>query len=343
MHRRWVAILIAAVTVALIAPILLLAVGGLDGPRSLVATPSAAPGDLPSADVDPIDVSAWWRIGWQPMGDPAAPDWSVVTIGLVDGTILDEIELDGSAMMEGTGAPFVRGPRDGQIVYATQLAGVTELHVVNTTERTDEVLFQTRATIMDAVLVGDGTVVYAADQGVAGIWRMPLDGTAQPVRIAAPPEIAMPGIDAILAAPVTELPLGVSLRVNDGGRLAALICKAADCVLRVIDLATGIEISHLDLEPASRTMTSFVGDTAVLDGHTAIDVVTGHALPDVEPNPDVSLHGADLGVELPAGWRLETDRVDAANAMAFAVRLVAVGPAGERVRLDVLGEVSTQG
>ena len=52
---------------------------------------------------------------------------------------------------------------------------------------------------------------------------------------------------------------------------------------------------------------------------------------------------SDLGVELPDGWRLETENVDPANPMAFAVIFVAVSPDGDRIPLDILGPVSTQG
>ena len=134
MKRPAVLALVGLLLFLVVGPIVLLVVAG--GPPGVTVPSGEVPGDSAStasaltkvpAAADAVEEGAWWRIGWRPMHGQGAPDWSTMTIGLLDGTILGEVALEGDAIIGGAGAPFVRGPHDGRIVYATQVAGRTEL------------------------------------------------------------------------------------------------------------------------------------------------------------------------------------------------------------------------
>lgn len=355
MNRRWLALVVVVLLVILIGPIVMVMTQGVGEPAALQPSEPAqpSPSTQASAAADPtgadglgvadLDQSVWWRTGWRPADDPNLPDWSRLTVGLLDGTILGHTPLDGTGTMPGEGAPFVRGPLGGRIVYATQVAGMHELHVIDTRGAGNRVVASARATIHDAVPMDDGTIVFVASQGMAGIWRVPADGSAEPEMVAAPAGLGVPGVDALLTAPINDLPPQITIAVDAEQERVAMLACTPQCVLRVFGLADGRELSSVDRDPSPRVVSDLIGDVAVLEGVVAVDVVTGAILPGLPPGVAVAPWDRDMGVELPEDWTLSTEPIAPEVGVIGARRFVAIGPNGEVVRLDVLGDAVING
>ena len=304
---------------------------------------------LPSADAaaEPPGLadSLWWRFGWEPLEGAAQPRaWHDLTIGLLDGTDIGTITLAGSASGPGTGPPFAKGPSLGVIVYATDIGAATELRAVRAhADEADVLLASVRGMIYDAALAPMAGVAYfATGPPDGGVWRVPLDASARPERVLAPPEVVGLRVDAMLVPGVDQLPKQVTLAVDPAeGRLAIYTCTAT-CTLRIVTLPDlQPAVSFPDLPPTPRALTAF-GDDALIIDTQAFDPMTGVPLDGIPV--DMRWHGAGwVGYELPAGWRMETREIEPNAMVVGPTRYVAIDPMGAEFFLDFLGPGPGQG
>jgi hypothetical protein len=335
MSRRtlFIALVATALGIAVIVPIAMVALVGA-GPDSepsasmvpsIVATQVAQP-------ITELEQAVWWRTGWRELGDPSAPDFSRLTVGLVSGEILGHVNLGPSAEQPGAGPPFVVGPKMGLLLYAVRAGKGAELHLFDAATEEDRVLVTVAALLHHAALAPrSGYAYFATGPGGPGIWRVALDGAEPPQLVAEPPELVGSRPDALLTAPISGLPKQVTLLVNESEeKLAAFTCTD-HCVLRVVDLRSDEELAIGDLDPGSRALTDFVGGVVVINGGSAFDIETQQPV----PPPDTARTSLQSGVgwEVPPGWRIE-ERVAGMGATHFVV----IDPDGSESPVEIMGQ-----
>jgi hypothetical protein len=315
-----------------------------------VAAPGPGEGGSPPAASDfgavvtELDEGTWWRIGWRPLDEVVEPpDFERLTIGRMSGEIIGNIQLgaNGSAGL-GAGGPFVAGPVRGLILYTNRVGDLTELHLVDTGAGADRMLVSTGAVLHHADLAPrSGFAFFVTGPRNPGVWRVALDGTGEPELVASPPELARVAGPVLATAPIDQLPTQVTIRVDpEEAQLAVLTCSLT-CVLRVIDLATGVGVAVEDVDPGFREITDFVDGTVVISGISGYDVETG--LP--APIPDGARVNVqpDAGWEVPPGWNIEQRNVHPDAQVVGMTWFVAIGPDGEEMPIEAMGQGIGQG
>lgn len=355
-HARpvpWPMLLIGAVLLALLAASVAIAglplVGSADGspiPSASSGTPTSTPSDsAPAAPNGPQELAGavWWALGWQPLQGGGERNWNELTVGFLDGTLLDTVPITGSSTAPGNGAPFVEGPSRGLLLYATDTGPATELHVVDAAQQTNLLVASIRAAIHDAALSPEaGVAYYAAGSPLAGIWRVPLDGSGVPELVLQPAEVVGLHVDAMLVPGVDQLPKQVTLAVDPAEDRLAMFACTMTCTLRIVGLPSlEQEVFVADLEPSHRSITDFTEEALIIETE-AYDPDTGAHL-GLAPDDLRRLAFANVGYELPAGWRMEIRLVNP-NAMVVGVtRYVAIDPTGAEFPLDFMGPGPGQG
>lgn len=337
-------IVIAALALAAVVAVVV----ALARPREVVAPePSqalpSAPASQAGAVVEELADGTWWRIGWRPLDADGPPDWEELTIGRMSGEILGHVQLGtNTSRGPGAGGSFATGPRDGLILYTRRVENVTELHVADTVASDDRRLAATRAILYHAdIAPRSGFAYFVTGPRNPGIWRVALDGGHEPELIANPEELAA-ALPVLATAPIDALPRQVTLRVDEAtSRLAILFCEAS-CTLRVIDLVSGATATLENLDVGMRELTSFDDGVAVIAGTRAYDVETGLPVP-MPADAHANLAGTDVGWELPDGWRLEQRQIQPNNQVIGPTWYVAIGPDGEEVPIEVMGQGIGQG
>jgi hypothetical protein len=311
------------------------------GPGEGGSPPAASP---MGAIVAELDDGTWWRIGWRPLDEVVEPpDFERLTIGTMSGEILGNVQLGANGFAgPGAGGPFVAGPVRGLILYTRRDGNLSELHFVDTAAGVDRVLVSTGAVLYHADLAPrSGFAFFITGPGNPGVWRVALDGSGEPQLVANPPELAGVVGPLLATAPIDQLPTQVTIRVDpEEARLAVLTCSAT-CVLRVIDPATGAGVAVADVDPGFRDITDFVDGIVVIAGISGYEVDTG--LP--APIPDGARVNVqpDAGWELPPGWSIEQRNVHPDAQVVGMTWYVAIGPDGEEVPIEAMGQGIGQG
>lgn len=336
----WAAVAVIAVAVIIGVAILLTRPAPVQAPTTSTspdATASEAAATQPRRPTT-VEEGAWWRLGWQ--DEAVAPiDLGQLSVGTVAAGETMRIPV---GAFTPTGTPFIRGPVSGRIVVGVAEAQHTQLLVVEAAAGRARELVDVAPAALDIEISHDGrTVLFLAetDAGLAA-YGIPIDGSGEVRRMTdAVPRVAHQP-DIVLAA--VRLPTADLILDPGSDALAILDCDAS-CRLRVARPGGDGEIIFNLAQPD--TVRAWDGDVIVLGSGRCIDLAAAAFVPGVCAGPEQGVVAGPeqwlTGIELPDGWHVEFQRVGA--GLAFELKAVAIGPAGEEVALDVLGRFGGQG
>lgn len=163
------------------------------------------------------------------------------------------------------------------------------------------------------------------DESQGGVWRADIE-TGQIERLLVPaPTASRSGI--VLAAVIE--PLGKLALSDDGRRLAILECQRGRCVLRVLELSTGL-VQEFSVEGSGQELRGFAtGGEAVDLGYRCVVLASGQVTSSRACRRDEATARAEIafgfsaGVELPSGWSLDMSRAPGSAPMSFELVLSA--------------------
>jgi hypothetical protein len=192
--------------------------------RSWTPPPCAGPpGDAAGPATD--GAGAWYR------EDPVMVDGTLrglrLTLGLADAAPPRVLELDAEA--------FASGPYGARVLVGTDDGRTSHLSLVDVEAVCAWPIATSRDVIRRATLAPDGRTVYEmrvdrTTRADRGIWRRPLDGRQEPVRVMAPLAVD----DRFGRTFTTAFTWSA-----DDSRLAVRSCGEVACRVRVLDPATG--------------------------------------------------------------------------------------------------------
>jgi hypothetical protein len=311
------------------------------GPSGTPGTSQAASGPAAPARPTRLADGTWWRVDWRDATDVAHPD--EMRVGRLDGTLTTSLVLPPARQIQrGFGPPLVRGPAGGVVLVATAVGETVSLKRIDARSGADSLLAVVRGQVPDATLAADGRHVYyllLSERGLSAV-RLATDGSGETVTVAAPRAPAARADGIVLAAAIQPT---ATIAVSSDERTLVIGDCFMSCTARVVDLASGGERAISGLDPTS-TFTGWT-QTGVWLGEQCLDPSTGvvtnrPCLGEPPQQFDVNFR---FGLEVPAGWRVEMQRVPGQNQMSFLLRAVAIAPDGTQTILDGLGIFSGNG